>query len=81
MEERVFQLKKQVLLAVRAKRWGKKEEVEGCRGSMTGQGKQVDKEAKPQGSIFFLGLLIQIASKRPQAFVWHVAERMQIPAR
>lgn len=53
----------------------KKEELEGCRGTVTEN--RVSKRIK---KYLFLGVLIQIESKRLQAFVWHVAETMQIPA-
>ena len=65
---------KQVVLAVWAKRWRKRGRAGGLQGEQyRGQGKQTDKEAKTLRNHLFLGILTQIASKRPQAFVQRVA--------
>lgn len=60
----------------------KKEELEGCRRSITeDRVSKWIKKLKHWRKHLFLGILIQIASKRLQAFVQYVAKTMQIPAR
>lgn len=51
------------------------EELEGCRDIIT-----EDRVSKRIKKHLFLGILIGIGSKRLQAFIWHVAETVQIPA-
>lgn len=77
MGEGAFQLEEQVVfLSVWVtKQEKKKEELEGCRGRVTG-----DKVSERIEKHLFLGILLWIGSKRLQSLVWHVAETTQIPA-